>query len=223
MKKLLGILAISALAASAFAQGTINLLNQTGLVQQWTAVGNDTLKSAPAVTTYIEVIAAPSGTTLANPLFTTVSGGYYANYSSLEGFLAANTAWALTAGTANPAAPTPLLAAGIFSGGGQSINNITAGANAAYMVLGWTGGFSTFDAALTAELGDPTMTSSFLGLSAIDTTATGNPTATPPGIPVALKRSFGGVTLAPVTIPEPTSFALAGLGLAALLVFRRRN
>jgi len=102
MKKLLGILAISALAASAFAQGTINLLNQTGLVQQWTAVGNDTLKSAPAVTTYIEVIAAPSGTTLANPLFTTVSGGYYANYSSLEGFLAANTAWALTAGTPTP-------------------------------------------------------------------------------------------------------------------------
>jgi len=34
MKKLLGILAISALAASAFAQGTVVLANQTGTVKQ---------------------------------------------------------------------------------------------------------------------------------------------------------------------------------------------
>jgi hypothetical protein len=37
MKKLLGIMAITALAASAFAQGTISISNQTGKVQQWTS------------------------------------------------------------------------------------------------------------------------------------------------------------------------------------------
>jgi hypothetical protein len=60
------------------------------------------------------------------------------------------------------------------------------------------------------------------GQSAIFTTATGDPTATPvPGFPVSLRGSFAGLMMA--TIPEPTGFALVGLGLAALLVFRRRN
>jgi hypothetical protein len=40
-------------------------------------------------------------------------------------------------------------------------------------------------------------------------------------VAVNLKTTFGGITLAP--IPEPATFALAGLGLAALMVFRRRS
>jgi hypothetical protein len=104
---------------------------------------------------------------------------------------------------------------GIFAGGGFTIQNIAAGANASYVVLGWTGGAgTTWDTALTTS-------GAMLGESAIFTTATGNPNATPPGVAVNLKTTFGGITLAP--IPEPATVALAGLGLAALMVFRRRS
>jgi len=225
MKKLLGILAISALAASAFAQGSVTLGNQTGLVKQWTDRATSTTISVPKNGGYVQLIAAPKGTVLANPLFTPAVGGVATEFSSLAGFLAANPGWVgawgpNTGTTANPALIAA--AAGIINGGTYTINNIGLGADADYIWLGWTGNFTSFDAALASanQLGSLT----FMGASAIYTTATANPLATPPGTPVNLKTSFAGITLAPVVvIPEPTSFALAGLGLAALLVFRRRS
>jgi hypothetical protein len=66
---------------------------------------------------------------------------------------------------------------------------------------------------------DPNMR---LGKSALlSLPGTGDPAATPtPGLPVAL-TGLTGFTLVPV--PEPSSFALAGLGMASLLIFRRRK
>jgi len=67
------------------------------------------------------------------------------------------------------------------------------------------------------------------GTSLMFSTTTGNPQATPPGTATLLSGTLTGTIGAANTgvfltpIPEPTSFALAGLGLAALLVFRRRN
>jgi len=216
MKKLLGILAISALAASAFAQGTITLQNQTGLVKQWTATDNATLISVPKSGGYVQLIAAPKGTPLPNPLFSAATGGVTENYSSLAGFLAANPGWA---GAVNTSGAIPALIAfstGLFNSGTFTINNIAAGANADYILLGWTGNYTSFDAALAAR--------TMMGQSGIASTLTADPTLSPPPTPVNLKTTFAGMTLAPVVIiPEPTSFALAGLGLAALLVFRRRS
>jgi hypothetical protein len=156
--------------------------------------------SVPVGGGFVELIAAPAGSALtANAAWT---------YSSLAGFLAANPAWA-TVGTSSIN-----LAAGIFSGGGFTIANVAPGANASYVVLGWTGGAgTTWDTALASG--------AMLGESAVFTTATANPGTTPPGVAVNLKTTFGGITLAP--IPEPATFALAGLGLAALMVFRRRS
>lgn len=220
MKKLLGILAISALAASAFAQGTVVLRNQTGLIRQWTTASDPVLISVPKNGGYIQLIAAPTGTLLANPFFTAGAGGVQANYGSLAGFISANPGWAASIGpntgtTANPALIGA--AAGIINGGTYTIDNIGAGAAASYLWLGWTGAATTFDQALASG-------TAFMGESAVFTTATGNPLAVPPGTAVLLSATFGGITLAPLAvIPEPTSFALAGLGLAALLVLRRRS
>jgi len=51
---------------------------------------------------------------------------------------------------------------------------------------------------------------------------TGNPNGVPtPTPPSSLTGWAGPITLAPV--PEPSMFALAGLGAAALLIFRRRK
>lgn len=57
------------------------------------------------------------------------------------------------------------------------------------------------------------------GSSAVFTTVTGNPSATPPGLPQNL--TFSSFNLNPV--PEPTALALLGLGSAGLMFFRRRK
>jgi hypothetical protein len=85
-----------------------------------------------------------------------------------------------------------------------------------YAIIGWTGAFATYDLAFASG-------TSMLGISPMFTTATGNPGSTPPGTPIGLKNTFTGLVLAPGVIPEPSTFALAGLGAAALLIFRRRK
>jgi len=193
------------MATGALAQGTVILQNQTGLVRQWTSWSDHTVISVPKNGGYVELIAAPVGTPLP---------GQVLSYSSLAGFLGANPAWQVGTSVGGPAFPIAL-GAGLFSAGTVTIGNIAEGANAEYFILAWTGAFTSWDAAFASG-------SSILGQSAIATTATGDPLATPvPGFPVSLRPTFAGLNLSP--IPEPTGFALAGLGLAALLVFRRRR
>jgi len=213
MKKLLGTLALTAVAASAFAQGTVTFGNQTGLVKQWTSTDNTVLISSAKGNANVELIAAATGVALAHPLFTATTGGTSPNYTTLASFLSANPGWALGSGTSNPGG---LSVSGIFANGTVTIANIAEAASAQYFVIGWTG-VGSLDNALAS--GSPFQG----GASAIFTTATGDPLATPPGAPVNTKTTFGGLTMAPIVVPEPTSFALAGLGLAALLVFRRRS
>ena len=205
MKKAFTLLVLIVTSTMAFAQGTVVLGNQTGLVKQWTGV------SVPKGGGYVELIAAPVGTALLNPLFDGTGG---VNYNSLAGFLAANPGWALPSNSAGAGTPALIgLAPGIFAGGVYTINNIGAGANAEYFLIGWFGNATTADAAIAGWFAGQNM----FNASAIAITATGDPLATPPGVPVNLKSTFGGMTLT-VPIPEPSSFALAGLGLAALLV-----
>ena len=110
------------------------------------------------------------------------------------------------------------LAAGVFAGDTYTINNIGDGANAEYFLIGWTGSAATADAAIAGWNAGQNLFCE----SAIAITATGNPGATPPGIPVNLKSTFGGMTFT-LLIPEPSSFALAGLGAVTLMLFRRRR
>lgn len=213
MKKYLVIMAATALATSVFAQGTISMGNLSStLVKQWTTAGDSTLISAPVASAQVQFLAAPTGTSL-TPLGTLGAGGFSTSFSTLAGFLAANPGWA--AYTTTGISPV----AGRFGGGVVTVNGIAAGANIEYIVIGWQGATgSTLDSALA-------LGSSFIGQSALVTgVATGNPTTIPAGTPSLMNASFGGLTLAPLSsVPEPSTFALAGLGAAALMIFRRRK
>jgi hypothetical protein len=228
MKKALTLVVLIVTPSMIFAQGTVDFHNNsTGLVQQWTSSSDPTLAPVPVGGGYVELIAAPVGTAL-QPLGVYEGGsGFLPGYSSLAGFLAANPGWVVPSsfpyGRPAPQVPAPIGGApGRFNGGTMFIPPPTnlGGADADYVVIGWTGPYATYDAAYAADLANPD--SSFLGMSAIATTRTGNPYLSPPGIAVPLGPTFRGITLAPAVIPEPATVLLAGLGAVLLLLFRHR-
>lgn len=97
---------------------------------------------------------------------------------------------------------------GRFNGNAVQLPGVTTSAE--YVILGWTGTYGTFDEAFAAG--------AMVNVSAKATTALEPNSLVPPP---SLSATFTGLTLQP--IPEPSVFALAGLGAAALLIFRRRK
>jgi hypothetical protein len=226
MKKELTLFVLIITPSISFAQGTVQFNNKLATpVQQWTSSSDPTLVPVPIGGGYVQLIAAPKGTPLLAPLGVYAgSSGFLPAYSSLAGFLAANPGWAVPfAGLgADLSGPVPMvLAPGHFNGGVMTIYPLGEGADADYLVIGWTGAYATYDAAYAADLGNPN--SSFLGISAIATTRTGDPLLSPPGSAVSLSITFQGITLAPAVIPEPTTALLAALGALLLMVLRRRG
>ena len=187
MKKALTLAVLIVIPMLAFAQGTVVFNNGSlTLVKQWASFNDSTLISVPKSGGYVQLIVAPIGFPLANPLFP--PGQFLPRFSSLAAFLAANPGWAAIA-----TAKISSLAPGQFFGGTVTLPNVVGGANAEYFLLGWTGNYATFDAAVAAAMAN--WTASFFGESAIFTTATGNPMTTPPGIPTLLNDTFTGMTL----------------------------
>jgi hypothetical protein len=220
MKKLLlTTLIAGALAGSAFAQGTVSLQASSaghGLIQYQTA----------------------GGTTNAFPTGSPATIGTYGNLDVAVYYASANTADPITSSTASllptgstgwtesanvlhqiapTAGSTPLTTFTLTSDAGADSQEV--------MVLAWTGTYADWNSALQASSSLYAWTGRF-GIGGLDwSNGTGAPNGTPPVAPVALTYSatagFDGLVLE--SIPEPTSFALAGLGLATLLIFRRRK
>jgi hypothetical protein len=198
MKKYLSMLAVVAVAASAFAQGTVNFSNNGS-----TLVKLPDGTSVPANGGFVQLLWAPANTAATD---------LGAN-QNLTQWLTANPGWAKIDTSVKAIGPV----AGRFLGGTVTVPTSTPGAPINAAVASWAGSAANFDAAVAAG--------SAVGISAEFAVTTGNPNTTPAGTPAVITGvgQFGGMTLGTSVIPEPSSLALAGLGAAALLVFRRRK
>jgi hypothetical protein len=161
---------------------------------------------------YVQILFAPTGTA-ANP--------WDPMTQSPAQWLAANPGWLL-----NTTAQAIASANGRFNTGVLTLATPTKGQVVDVMIAAWNGTAADFGAAYVLA-GLPNATTG-VGLSGvvkgIQTGDPTNPLSTPGTLPNNTgPGSFGGVIATPVAVPEPSTFALAGLGAAALMIFRRRK
>ena len=213
MKKAFALVVLIVTPFILFAQGTIFVANSASAVVQMVhppGVGGFTYVAVNGG--MVQFFAAADSTPF-SPLgaLEPYSRSFALNYSSLAGFLAANSGW----NAYNTANIAPI--AGRFNAGTVTVAPLAHGGNIEYVMIGWTGPSTALDAAIASG-------SAFIGESALYTgIATVDPTV-PPSISSFIATSFLGLTLAPIaTIPEPSIFSLAGLGAVLLLLFRRRG
>ena len=198
------LLAAAALSAAASpttapAQGTVVFQNDSrGLIYEWNLTNDPT--PVLDVWTKVQIAYAPAGTTY-NPWNIT---------QQTTDWLAQNPGW-----TVGPMATNFLGVdnAGKFDGGTITLDGVTAGAQAEYIIFAWGLLGDTFDDNLIGW-------GTYYGVAGPFTTLTGGN-----GQPaVSLADSFTGMTIpGTYNVPEPSAFALAILGGGVLLVFRRKR
>jgi len=193
MKKLAAILCLSALTTGAFAQGLVTFNN--GPTTQITsgATGSTAALAAGNAGAYYFGLLTSAGA--AGPF--TFAGVYATNTGS----------------------------AGRISGGTVAVTGWQPGAVLNYEVAGWSA--SLGPTWKPAWLVGTFAASGFFGISAIASGTAGGGSPVPaPAWNIFGGSGITGFNLSPVggaPVPEPTSMALAGLGAAALLIFRRRK
>lgn len=217
MKKLATILCAGALATGAFAQGTVTFLNG----------------SYALVSTNATAIGGGSG-----PTATAAQGFYYALFTAASTvtsvspsgaeLYATNGGWTFTGLYA-----TNIPAAGRLSGGSgvATITGWQPGATNSFCVAGWSSSLGHDWATVANEYNSAWAgVSGFFGVSAVAFGAAGGGASGNPAFPLWSLAANGqgtplstGLSMSPVTVPEPATLALAGLGTAALLIFRRRR
>jgi hypothetical protein len=198
MKKLAAILCLSALTTGAFAQGTVSFANGVSTLISYSPTGTaQTLPASPVGSYYFGLLI---GSAAAGPF-------------TFSGVIATNTAAGSKLG---PPTYTPV------------VNGWTAQTSMFFEVAGWSASLGTtfksgwlVNNAPAAPNAPVWGGNGFFGLSNVGSGTSGGG-VTPP-LPVFGGTGVSGFDLSPVGVPEPTSMALAGLGAAALLIFRRRK
>lgn len=206
MKKLLALALMGSFTLTVFGQGQVvfNNLN-SGIGLKSPVYYQPTADPASAVladgTLYPDLKAALLGGVTSGTAATIKNAG---NLSLLAAPSDATATWV---GFRSGAPAGYVIATGDTS---RVVSGVDWGGSALVQMVGWKGSETTYAAALAA--GDPVGVSNPLTL----TLPTG-PTSTD------LTYLTGLQSFTITGVPEPSTFALAGLGAAALLIFRRRK
>jgi len=210
MKKTLLTLVATGLAVSAMAQGTVNFVNYvegaSGITFMQLIYGPNGNSASVSGSSAADV---PSGTTvytgapLQGPTYTAQLWGGPAG--TAEGSLVLVTS--TTFYDASSGAP-----AGLFIGVNGIVPGVLPGQNAAFQVRVW----DTQTGAAFATAGTKGQSSVFASPAVLGGSDAGGNIFFAPD-------TTGWASFNLVPVPEPSTFALAGLGAAALLIFRRRK
>lgn len=156
-------------------------------------------------------LGVPSGTTTYNGALLQGAGFTFAVYGGAAGITDPN-ALSLLVSTTFRTATGNALPAGLVIGGTVTVPGVAAGSVATFQIRAWdnTGG-ATWATATTRGASALIQSGPLGGIG--------------PSGPVLNPQTTGwqSFSLAQAVVPEPSTFALAGLGAAALLIFRRRK
>ena len=193
MKQLLCIVFFLGIVSAGFSQGQLNFQNGSTTLIHFEGRLMD---AAPSGSFYFGVFAAPVGTL--DPLQFTFTGAYGTNINMVAGRL--------------------------FGGTSAVVNNWPAGTARAVLVRGWSGdlGHDWDPTWLTTGWGGGPNTVFGTSIIAPQMTAGGRDSSGNP-VPSPVLFSSTGIPDGTLHVPEPTTMALAALGAAALLIFRRRK
>jgi len=224
MKKiLLTTMIAGALALSTFAQGYMTFsAGSTQKISYSTATDGSGAVGFPAGT--VASLAGYGNLNVA--LYTALSGTTLGVISGSTKFGGAPdlSSWAIASPILQKIAPT----AGLVptSNWTTDTSSGSPGASMQFEIVGWTGTYTSFGAAYSAALSGSQVLLGWCG-STLSTGAFGwqqisGTLATP--LPITKDAThYNGLELAPYIVPEPSTMALAGLGIASLLIFRRRK
>jgi hypothetical protein len=215
MKKLLLTSALLAVCAGAFAQGKVNLINDGASLITLTTVSGQAAAADQSLLGQAvgNLTPLPSGQILMAGLYGGTSQGSLFLYSTFTMNLS-------SPGSAGVIGPLHIVLSANAATGAPLINGIPAGTAIGagtpwFQIRVWNSTFASYEAAAAAG-------TSYLGQGAafqmnpgssiayINTSPSANSTWTDSPIVVAM-------------VPEPSTFALAGLGAAAMLIIRRRK
>jgi len=223
MKKLLSILAISAFGVAAYAQGTVVFTTSTPgqrVLDKNGSVIGDTAGSISGVGIngnqfFAQLWAAPGASALETALQPVRNFDNSAINPLINLRNGANAGYVQASGTTslgvvfNAGQLTTVVSIPGVTGGGAATIQLRVWFSVGNTVTSWASALASNDSNMR------------MGKSALISIAgTGDPAGAPPTNPTSI-AALTGFQL--VAVPEPSSFALAGLGMASLLIFRRRK
>jgi hypothetical protein len=221
MKKIAATLCLLVTAAAAFGQGSVNAGNgTTTLFRTNTPSGSGSALSAGGGPWFYEVLTAPSTVTTVDQSLQQLLSAPWSD----TGLTASNTGLAgrmAGSGNANfwaPGTTNSFVVVGWNLAAGSSWSQVAARlAGATRDSTGWSGGNLAAGMFVGATTLGFRQAGGVTGSGTIPTPLLFSAGADAQGVPVSTPTDMFTV------VPEPTSFALAGLGMAAVTIFRRRK